>query len=81
METLGFLHKAQYMDLNPNCLSFGLNYISFIIRYIHAHIQTIQLPIESDGKHSANVKLKSSPKTGCNPSLEPSLLEGSNEGS
>ena len=29
---------------------FGLNNILFIIRYIHAYIQTIQLAIGSDGK-------------------------------
>ena len=38
-------------------LLFGLNNILFIIRYIHAYIQTIQLTIGSDGKHSAYLKV------------------------
>ena len=36
---------------------FGLNNILFIIRYTHAYIQTIQLTIGSDGKHSAYMKV------------------------
>ena len=36
---------------------FGLNNILFITRYIHAYIQTIQLTIGSDGKHSAYMKV------------------------
>ena len=35
----------------------GLNNILFIIRYIHAYIQTIHLTIGSDGKHSAYMKV------------------------
>ena len=36
---------------------FGLNNILFLIRYIHAYIQTIQLTIGSDGKHGAYMKV------------------------
>ena len=43
--------------LNPLMKRFGLNNILFIIRYIHAYIQTIQLTIGSDGKHSAYTKV------------------------
>ena len=38
---------------------FGLNNILFIIRYVHAYIQAIQLTIGSDGKHSASMKVTS----------------------
>ena len=34
-----------------------LNNILFIIRHIHVYIQTIQLTIGSDGKHSAYMKV------------------------
>ena len=36
---------------------FGLNNILFINKYIHVYIQTIQLTIGSDGKHSAYMKV------------------------
>ena len=50
-----------YDDDNKNSNYFGLNNILFIIRYIHAyiHVQTIQLTIGSDGKHSAYMKVMS----------------------
>ena len=41
----------------PLRAEIGLNNILFIIRYIHAYIQTIQLTIGSDGKHSAYMKV------------------------
>ena len=50
-------HAAKF-ELD-NGRHFGLNNILFIIRYIHAYIQTIQLTIGSDDKHSAYMKVVS----------------------
>ena len=50
--------KAESNFRLPNfkllCIGVGFNNVLFIIRYIHAYIQTIQLTIGSDGKHTGD---------------------------
>ena len=62
----GLLNPKQPTNLFVFCFSFcylnlrdkfDLSNILFIIRYIHAYIQTIQLTIGSDSKHSAYMKV------------------------